>query len=56
MIILRPDWVSHTDDKKKNATIFTLHLHPNGKKLATGSLMLKLKFGIQDRYSILKMK
>jgi len=38
MIILRPDWVTHTDDKKKNATIFTLHLHPNGKKLATGSL------------------
>ncbi|ORX75807.1 WD40 repeat-like protein [Anaeromyces robustus] len=43
MIILRPDWVTHADDKKKTATIFTLHLHPNGKKLATGSLDAKIK-------------
>lgn len=41
MSLILPDWVEHhsdADDKKKRQTIFSIHVHPDGSRLATGGL------------------
>jgi hypothetical protein len=41
MSLILPDWVEHhsdTDDKKKRQTIFSIHVHPDGTRLATGGI------------------
>ncbi|CAO3610025.1 unnamed protein product [Mucor hiemalis] len=42
MIIIKPDWVSHADrtqdSRNKKPCIYSIHVHPDGKRLATGSL------------------
>lgn len=46
MSLILPDWVEHhldTDDKRKRQTIFSLHVHPDGSRLATGGLDQKVR-------------
>lgn len=40
MSLILPDWVSHVvdEEKKKKDTIFSIHVHPDGSRLATGGL------------------
>ncbi|KAL9541248.1 hypothetical protein MBANPS3_009229 [Mucor bainieri] len=42
MIIIKPDWVSHADRtqdaKNKKPCIYSIDVHPDGERLATGSL------------------
>ncbi|KAI8365862.1 WD40-repeat-containing domain protein [Choanephora cucurbitarum] len=38
MIIIKPDWVSHGDARNKRPCIYSVDVHPDGKRLATGSL------------------
>ncbi|WFD35111.1 HIR complex subunit [Malassezia cuniculi] len=39
-----PDWVSHrSEDKGKRATIYSVAIHPDGSRLATGSLDTKIR-------------
>ncbi|KAI8075593.1 WD40-repeat-containing domain protein [Thamnidium elegans] len=42
MIIIKPEWVSHADrtqdTRNKKPCIYSVHVHPDGKRLATGSL------------------
>ncbi|KAE8210556.1 hypothetical protein CF327_g5579 [Tilletia walkeri] len=43
MSIILPDWVAHVDpEKKKRQTIFSVHAHPDGKRIATGGLDSKV--------------
>ncbi|KAL8291734.1 hypothetical protein RQP46_001992 [Phenoliferia psychrophenolica] len=41
--IIRPSWLVHHDDKERPVTIFTLAVHPDGSRLATGGLDTKIK-------------
>ncbi|KAJ1658482.1 HIR complex subunit [Dispira simplex] len=43
MIVTKPGWVQHEDDKGKKTTLFSLSLHPDGSRLATGGLDNKVK-------------
>ncbi|CAO1622649.1 unnamed protein product [Parajaminaea phylloscopi] len=50
MSLILPDWVAHisadADDKdkeKKPTTIFSLHVHPDGSRLATGGIDQKIR-------------
>lgn len=46
MSLILPAWVEHhsdTDEKKKRQTIFSLHVHPDGSRLATGGLDQKIR-------------
>lgn len=44
-----PDWVAHrSDDKGKRATIYSIAVHPDGSRLATGSLDTKISMWATD--------
>ncbi|KAK4701977.1 protein HIRA/HIR1, partial [Phenoliferia sp. Uapishka_3] len=43
LAITKPAWVLHNDDKERPVTIFTLAVHPDGSRLATGGLDTKIK-------------
>ncbi|KAI9264421.1 WD40-repeat-containing domain protein [Sporodiniella umbellata] len=47
MIIIKPDWVSHADKtqeaKGKKPCVYSVHVHPDGTRLATGSLDTTIK-------------
>ncbi|CAD6884741.1 unnamed protein product [Tilletia controversa] len=43
MSVILPDWVAHVDsEKKKRQTIFSVHAHPDGTRIATGGLDSKV--------------
>lgn len=41
--VVRPDWVVHPDEKERVQTIYTLSVHPDGSRVATGSLDTKIR-------------
>lgn len=41
--VIKPAWLVHNDDKERPVTIFTLAVHPDGSRLATGGLDTKIK-------------
>ncbi|EJT99410.1 WD40 repeat-like protein [Dacryopinax primogenitus] len=43
MQLIKPAWVMHTDEKKKRLPIFSLHVHGDGSRLATGGLDSKVR-------------
>ncbi|KAH8550148.1 WD40-repeat-containing domain protein [Umbelopsis sp. PMI_123] len=47
MLICKPDWITHTDSsqnaKEKKVCIYSVHVHPNGERLATGGLDTKVR-------------
>ncbi|KAG0345255.1 HIR complex subunit [Podila humilis] len=43
MHIIKPEWVCHLDEKSKKAPIYSLHVHPDGTRLATGAQDAKVK-------------
>lgn len=43
MRVVRPAWVRHLDDKNVAQSIFSVHVHPDGSRLATGSLQNKIR-------------
>ncbi|KZO91977.1 WD40 repeat-like protein, partial [Calocera viscosa TUFC12733] len=43
MHLIKPAWVMHTDDKKKRQGIFSLHVHGDGSRLATGGMDSKVR-------------
>ncbi|ORX40750.1 putative transcription corepressor [Kockovaella imperatae] len=43
MRLTRPNWVKHTDDKDRRSPIFSISVHPDGTRLATGGLDKKVK-------------
>ncbi|KAI1295149.1 HIR complex subunit [Mortierella claussenii] len=43
MHIIKPEWVCHLDEKAKKAPIYSLHVHPDGTRLATGAQDAKVK-------------
>lgn len=46
MKVVKPSWVLHIDEASHNeqsVTIYTLALHPDGSRLATGGLDTKIK-------------
>ncbi|KAG0309893.1 HIR complex subunit [Dissophora globulifera] len=43
MLIIKPEWVGHLDEKSKKAPIYSLHVHPDGTRLATGAQDAKVK-------------
>ncbi|KAI8975694.1 WD40-repeat-containing domain protein [Mycotypha africana] len=42
MIIIKPDWVCHggnrADSRNKKPCIYSIHVHPDGQRIATGSI------------------
>ncbi|OAD70377.1 hypothetical protein PHYBLDRAFT_171755 [Phycomyces blakesleeanus NRRL 1555(-)] len=47
MIICKPDWITHTENTKsvrsKRQAIYSIHAHPDGKRLATGGMDMKIR-------------
>ncbi|KAJ1930566.1 HIR complex subunit [Tieghemiomyces parasiticus] len=43
MHLSKPDWVQHENDRGAKASIFSLSLHPDGTRLATGALEPRVK-------------
>ncbi|MBW0475441.1 hypothetical protein O181_015156 [Austropuccinia psidii MF-1] len=43
MQIVKPNWVMHEDDKRNPQTIYSVHVHPDGTRLATGSIQNVVK-------------
>lgn len=43
MIIIKPAHVLHNDDKERPLSIFTVSIHPDGSRLASGGLDTKIK-------------
>ncbi|ORY28137.1 putative transcription corepressor [Naematelia encephala] len=43
MRITRPNWVKHTDEKDKRSPIYSISVHPDGTRLASGGLDKKVK-------------
>lgn len=43
MRVIKPNWVIHPDDKGNPQTIFSAHVHPDGTRLATGSIQNLVK-------------
>ncbi|KAH9814351.1 WD40-repeat-containing domain protein [Melampsora americana] len=43
MRIIKPNWVTHEDEKSNPQTIYSIHVHPDGTRLATGSLQNLIK-------------
>lgn len=43
MRLVKPSWILHQDDKTRPGTIFSLAIHPDGSRLATGALDTKIK-------------
>ncbi|EGG11238.1 uncharacterized protein MELLADRAFT_115320 [Melampsora larici-populina 98AG31] len=43
MRIIKPNWVTHEDEKGNPQTIYSIHVHPDGTRLATGSLQNLIK-------------
>ncbi|KAG2226895.1 hypothetical protein INT45_010174 [Circinella minor] len=42
MIIFKPNWITHSDrEKGVKPCIYSIHVHPDGKRIATGGLELK---------------
>lgn len=51
MSLILPDWVEHhsdSDDKRKRQTIFSIHTHPDGTRLATGGIDQKIRIWATD--------
>ena len=44
MRVIKPNWVIHPDDKGNPQTIFSAHVHPDGTRLATGTIQNMVKF------------
>ncbi|CAG8518877.1 1932_t:CDS:10 [Acaulospora colombiana] len=38
MRLTKPSWLAHLDDKNQKTSIFSIHVHPDGTRLATGGL------------------
>ncbi|CAG8610013.1 8611_t:CDS:10 [Dentiscutata erythropus] len=38
MHLAKPSWLGHFDDKNQRTSIFSVHVHPDGSRLATGGL------------------
>ncbi|CAG8559200.1 8448_t:CDS:10 [Diversispora eburnea] len=38
MHLAKPSWLAHSDDKNQRTSIFSIHVHPDGTRLATGGL------------------
>ncbi|WAR57733.1 hypothetical protein PtB15_8B786 [Puccinia triticina] len=43
MRLIKPNWVIHPDDKGNPQTIYSAHVHPDGTRLATGSIQNVVK-------------
>ncbi|KAF0505748.1 WD40 repeat-like protein [Gigaspora margarita] len=43
MHLAKPSWLGHFDDKNQRTSIFSVHVHPDGSRLATGGLDNKIK-------------
>ncbi|CAO3675192.1 unnamed protein product [Umbelopsis vinacea] len=47
MLICKPNWITHTDSsqttKEKKVCIYSVHVNPNGERLATGGLDTKVR-------------
>ncbi|CAG8543394.1 13868_t:CDS:10, partial [Cetraspora pellucida] len=43
MHLAKPSWLGHFDDKNQRTAIFSVHVHPDGSRLATGGLDNKIK-------------
>lgn len=43
MKLVRPAWTVHLDDNERPKTIYSLSIHPDGTRLATGGLDTKIK-------------
>lgn len=43
MRIVKPHWCLHADDKERPTSIFSLSVHPDSSRVATGGLDTKLK-------------
>ncbi|CAG8543595.1 1250_t:CDS:10 [Acaulospora morrowiae] len=43
MRLSKPSWLAHLDDKNQKTSIFSIHVHPDGTRLATGGLDNKIK-------------
>lgn len=43
MRIIKPNWVTHEDEKGNPQTIYSIHVHPDGTRLATGSIQNLIK-------------
>ncbi|KAH9463895.1 hypothetical protein Pst134EA_015976 [Puccinia striiformis f. sp. tritici] len=43
MRLIKPNWVNHPDDKGNPQTIYSAHVHPDGSRLATGSIQNVVK-------------
>ncbi|PLW33903.1 hypothetical protein PCASD_13872 [Puccinia coronata f. sp. avenae] len=43
MRVIKPNWVVHPDDKGIPQTIYSAHVHPDGSRLATGSIQNLVK-------------
>ncbi|CAG8498261.1 4788_t:CDS:10 [Dentiscutata heterogama] len=43
MHLAKPSWLGHFDDKNLRTSIFSVHVHPDGSRLATGGLDNKIK-------------
>ncbi|CAI2173761.1 11228_t:CDS:10 [Funneliformis geosporum] len=43
MHLAKPSWLAHLDDKNQRTSIFSIHVHPDGTRIATGGLDNKIK-------------
>ncbi|CAB4382410.1 WD40 repeat-like protein [Rhizophagus irregularis] len=43
MHLAKPSWLAHLDDKGQRTSIFSIHVHPDGTRIATGGLDNKIK-------------
>ncbi|OLL25880.1 Protein hir1 [Neolecta irregularis DAH-3] len=43
MFIIKPNWLSHQDDRETPLSIFSVSVHPDGSRIATGGLDGKVK-------------
>jgi protein HIRA/HIR1 len=43
MHIVKPAWAVHLDENERTKTIYSISLHPDGSRLATGGIDTKIK-------------
>ena len=43
VVVIKPQFVAHEDDKGRSTTIFSLDVSPDGSRLATAGLDQKIK-------------
>jgi protein HIRA/HIR1 len=50
MLVFEPDWIQHGNDKNSKTPIYSIHVHPNGKWLASGGQDYKIKIWNLDPF------